>query len=141
MRLRWAAGADTILPDRRQAVALVAFEDPCAIRARAVDLLAGAGVTVHVAAQAATLDGVLAATRAGLGIALLPTAAGLPAGLRELDGLPDPGDIAVHLVSREGVPDAVTHTARGMLTAFLEDATDPDSPAPPSRKPAWRRIG
>jgi DNA-binding transcriptional LysR family regulator len=144
MRLRWAIGVDTVLPDGRQTVALVAFEDPCAIRARAVDLLAGAGVTVRVAAQAATLDGVLAATRAGLGIALLPIAAALPAGLAGLDGLPDPGEIAVHLVSREGLPDTVTHTAMGMVTAFLDEATDPDAPAPsapPSRRPGWRRIG
>jgi DNA-binding transcriptional LysR family regulator len=55
-------------------------------------------------AQSATLAGVLSAVRAGLGLALLPVASDLPAGLRELPGLPAAGDIGVHLVSKDGLP-------------------------------------
>lgn len=126
LRLRWVAdealdlaaetcsGSGRVLP-------LVALEEPCAIRGRALDLLGGAGLGASIAAQSATLDGVLSAVRARLGVALLPIAAGVPAGLRELAELPPAGPIGVHLVARDGLADTVTYTAASMLRSFLAE--------------------
>ena len=80
-------------------------------------------MVASVVAQSASLDGVLSAVRAGLGLALLPIASDIPAGLRELSGLPPAGWIGVHLVSREGLADTVIHTAVTMLSSFLATTT------------------
>ena len=79
-------------------------------------------MVASVVAQSASLDGVLSAVRACLGLALLPIASDIPAGLRELSGLP-PAWIGVHLVSREGLADTVIHTAVTMLSSFLATTT------------------
>jgi len=63
-------------------------------------------------------------TWAGLGLALLPIASDIPTGLRELTGLPPAGWIGVHLVSRTGLADTITHTAVTMLSSFLASTTD-----------------
>ncbi len=139
MRLRWVAdhaldirGGGTVLP-------LVAFEEPCPIRARAFDLLGASGTVASVVAQSASLDGVLSAVRAGLGLALLPVASEIPRGLRELHGLPSAGWIGVHLVSRDGLPDTITHTAAAMLSSFLATtAGTAQAPAPRVRGVARR---
>ena len=134
MRLRWVAdyGLDvrggTALP-------LVAFEEPCPIRARAFDLLGASGTVTSVVAQSASLDGVLSAVRAGLGLALLPIAREIPDGLRELHGLPSAGWIGVHLVSREGLAETITHTAATMLSSFLATTTGTArAPVAPARR-------
>jgi DNA-binding transcriptional LysR family regulator len=80
-------------------------------------------MVASVVAQSSSLDGVLAAVRAGLGLALLPIASDIPAGLRELSGLPPAGWIGVHLVSREGLADTITYTAVTMLSSFLATTT------------------
>ncbi len=125
MRLRWVTDATLDIPAGRTNLPLVAFEEPCAIRARAFDLLGASGMAASVVAQSASLDGVLSAVRAGLGLALLPIASDIPQGLRELSFLPSAGWIGVHLVSREGLADTVTHTAVTMLSSFLTTATAP----------------
>ena len=58
----------------------------------------------------------------GLGLALLLIASEIPEVLRELHGLPSAGWIGVHLVSREALPDTITHTA-AMLSSFLTTTT------------------
>ena len=81
-------------------------------------------------AQSATLAGVLSAVRARLGLALLPVAADVPGGLRELHELPPAGNIGVHLVSRQGVADTITHASVTMLSSFLAGPV----PASPVRR-------
>jgi DNA-binding transcriptional LysR family regulator len=142
MRLRWMADAGSAGealgaagPGRCPAAGygmlpLVALEEPCSIRARAFNLLGAAGIGASVVAQSATLAGVLSAVRAGLGLALLPVAADVPAGLREMPGLPPAGTIGVHLVSGERVADTITHASVTMLGSFLA------GPVPVSRLPA-----
>jgi DNA-binding transcriptional LysR family regulator len=124
MRLRWVADHALDIPYGCTNLSLVALEEPCAIRARAFDLLGASGMAASVVAQSASLDGVLSAVRAGLGIALLPIASDIPAGLRELPGLPPAGWIGVHLLSRTGLADTITHTAVTMLSSFLASTTD-----------------
>jgi len=140
MRLRWVADATLEIPEGSTALPLVAFEDPCAIRARAFDLLGASGVVASVVAQSASLDGVLSAVRAGLGLALLPIASNIPEGLRELHGLPPAGHIGVYVVSRDGLADTITHTAVTMLSSFLTATTGP-APTPiidQPPAPGWR---
>jgi DNA-binding transcriptional LysR family regulator len=121
MQLRWVADPALELgtaADGRP-LPLVALEEPCAIRGRALDLLGAAGLGASVVAQSATLDGVLSAVQAGLGLALLPVATTIPAGLRELAQLPSAGRIGVHVVTRDGLADTVTYAATAMLTSVL----------------------
>jgi DNA-binding transcriptional LysR family regulator len=124
VRLRWVADYVLEIPGGGTVLPLVAFEEPCAIRARACDLLGASGSVPSVVAQSASLDGVLSAVRAGLGLALLPIARDIPEGLRELHRLPSAGWIGVHLVSREGLADTITHTAASMLSSFLTTTTE-----------------
>jgi DNA-binding transcriptional LysR family regulator len=74
---------------------------------------------------------VLSAVRAGLGLALLPVAADVPEGLRELRGLPPAGDIGVHLVSRDGLADTITYSSATMLTSFLASTVAASTVRPP----------
>jgi DNA-binding transcriptional LysR family regulator len=137
MQLRWVADATLEVPEGGTTLPLVAFEDPCAIRARAFDLLGASGMVASVVAQSAGLDGVLSAVRAGLGLALLPIASDIPEGLRELPGLPPAGQIGVHVVSRDGLADTITYTALTMLSSFLITAT---APAPVAAQASTGRL-
>jgi len=68
-------------------IPLVVYEAPCFFRAAAQAALDGAGMPWRVAFTSASLQGLWAAVEAGLGITLR-TAAGLPAGVTVLDGMP-----------------------------------------------------
>lgn len=137
--LRWVTGEqpglagggedEAIRPGAGRTLPLVVLEEPCAIRGRALDLLAAAGYGASVVAQSASLDGVVSAVRGGLGAGLVPVAADVPAGLRELAGLPPAGAIGVHLVARDGLADTVTYTAVSMLRSLLAVATGTSSGA------------
>ena len=135
MRLRWVAEYDLDIRGGGTAIPLVAFEEPYPIRARAFDLLGASGTVASVVAQSASLDGVLSAARASLGLALLPIVSEIPEGLRELHGLPSAGWIGVHLVSREGLADTITHTVAAMLSSFLATTTGTArAPVVPARR-------
>ncbi len=58
-------------------------------------------------AEAVNLEGVLAAARARLGLALLPTAYGVPDGLEEIAPLPRQEAVGLRLVSRQGLDPAI----------------------------------
>lgn len=90
---------------------LIAFEEPCGIRERALSVLTGEGHRVEVTAQSTTLEGVLAGVRAGLGVALLPSAGGRPSGLSVCGELPDAGTTHLRMVARRGLPTELEQTA------------------------------
>ena len=96
---------------------LIAFEEPCGLRERALSILTGEGHHVEVAAQSTTLEGVLAGVRAGLGVALLPSAGGRPSGLSVCGDLPDAGTTHLRMVARRGLAAEVERTA---LSAGVE---------------------
>jgi DNA-binding transcriptional LysR family regulator len=96
---------------------LIAFEEPCGLRERALSLLTGEGHSVEVTAQSTTLEGVLAGVRAGLGVALLPSAGGRPSGLTVRSDLPDAGTTHLRMVARRGLAAEVEQTA---LSAGVE---------------------
>ncbi|MCS7475506.1 LysR family transcriptional regulator [Umezawaea endophytica] len=96
---------------------LIAFEEPCGLRERALSVLTGEGHRVEVTAQSTTLEGVLAGVRAGLGVALLPSAGGRPSGLTVCGDLPDAGTTHLRMVARRGLAAEVERTA---LSAGVE---------------------
>jgi DNA-binding transcriptional LysR family regulator len=96
---------------------LIAFEEPCGLRERALSILTGEGHNVEVTAQSTTLEGVLAGVRAGLGVALLPSAGGRPSGLTVRSDLPDAGTTHLRMVARRGLSAEVEQTA---LSAGVE---------------------
>lgn len=104
------------------AVPLVAYVEPCGMRKLAVERLGATGATVQVVAESPTLDGVIAAARAGLGVAVLPTSEQAPAGLVRLTSLPDLGGATVRLVSRQGLHVDVEQLAVDVLRTFFGSA-------------------
>lgn len=90
-------------PPRDAAFPLVAFEEPCALRERAMAALSAEGFRVRVTGQSTTLDGVLAGVRAGLGVALLPTIKKAPEGLVARDDLPPVGTASLNVLARRGL--------------------------------------
>ncbi|GLZ42205.1 LysR family transcriptional regulator [Actinokineospora sp. NBRC 105648] len=96
---------------------LIAFEEPCGLRERALSILTGEGRHVEVTAQSTTLEGVLAGVRAGLGVALLPSTGSRPPGLTVCGELPDAGTTHLRMVARRGLASEVEQTA---LSAGVE---------------------
>lgn len=117
--LTWYAAPGWTRPDDGAAQQLVAFEEPCALRERALATLAADGHRVEVTAQSTTLEGVLAGVRAGLGVALLPSTGGRPHGLVAPDGFPDAGSTTLKLVVRRGLDAAVEASALRAAEQFF----------------------
>ena len=125
--LTWWASPEWAPPADGDSVPLVAFEEPCALRERAMAALALEGRRVGVAGQSATLEGVLAGVRAGLGVALLPSIGGAPAGLVARKDLPPVGSAGVNLLVRQGLAPEIELTALDAGERFLARATHPVS--------------
>jgi DNA-binding transcriptional LysR family regulator len=109
--LHWYAAPGWTPPPAGEPWPLVAFEEPCGLRERALRLLAEEGHRVDVTAASTTLEGVLAGVRAGLGVALLPSAGGRPAGIVERKDLPPAGRTDFRMVVRRGLDPAVEAAA------------------------------
>ncbi|AEA23978.1 transcriptional regulator, LysR family [Pseudonocardia dioxanivorans CB1190] len=103
LTLRWYSAPGWAPPTDGTAIPLVAFDEPCAIRNRALETLAAHHTPAAVVCDAAYLGGVLAAARAGLGVALLATVGRTPEGLVERDDLPVAEPIALAVRSRRGL--------------------------------------
>ncbi|MGN6127383.1 MAG: LysR substrate-binding domain-containing protein [Humibacter sp.] len=117
--LNWYAAPGWRPPVDDEPVPLVAYVEPCGMRRRALDELGAEGRRVDITAESGSLEGVTAAARAGLGVAVLPTAGRTPAGLVVRHDLPDLGRIFVHLLSRRGVDADVEESALAALTRFF----------------------
>lgn len=115
----WARGT-------AETINLVAFEEPCALRERAMAALSAEGYRINVAAQSTTLEGVLAGVRAGLGVALLPSVAGrVPAGVVGRTDLPDVGSAGLNLMARRGLDPGIEMTALETGEQFLASSAAP----------------
>lgn len=119
IELGWFAAPDWKAPAPGAQWPLVAYTEPCGMRKRALGRLGEAGLSVEVAAESSTLEGVLAAARAGLGLAVLPIAGAAPAGLARRVDLPNLGLIGVSLASRKGVDPAIESRAHATLASFM----------------------
>lgn len=124
--LQWLTARPVSSADADAPIPLVVNRAPCRIRNHALTLLAGAGRRTVIAAESSSLEGVLAAGRAGLGTALLPVVGAPPVGLHQRDDLPAAGTIALRVVFRRGLPDEIaevaTAAARGALSPPVRSA-------------------
>lgn len=116
--LNWYASPSWESPEDGSSWPLVAYVEPCGMRQRALDELGGRGQQVEVVAESTSLEGVVAAARAGLGVAVLPSAGVAPSGLVVRRDLPDLGQISLRLVTRKGLDREIEQTAFKALQAF-----------------------
>ena len=116
--LNWYASPAFEAPAAGLAWPLVAYVEPCGMRQRALDELGARGHHVEVVAESTSLEGVIAAARAGLGVAVLPTAGSVPSGLEVRRDLPDLGQISLRLVTRKGLDRDIEQTAFAALQDF-----------------------
>lgn len=116
--LNWYASPSWQAPDAGRPWPLVAYVEPCGMRQRALDELGRRGHQVEVVAESTSLEGVIAAARAGLGVAVLPSAGTVPAGLTVRRDLPELGPISLRLVTRKGIDRQIEQTAFEALRDF-----------------------
>lgn len=92
--------------DRDQPVPLITYQTPSLSRQMAIDALEAAGRTWRITCNTRDVNGILAAVRAGIGVAVFPYSL-IPADLVKVSvrfGLPDLGDVDYVLVSNPGAP-------------------------------------
>jgi DNA-binding transcriptional LysR family regulator len=116
--LRWISGRSFAAP-AGEPLPVVMFSEPCTLREPTFAALDRLGVGFHIAAECSDLSGLFAATRSGLGVALLPMIGRLPDGLCLAEGMPPPSRAAIFVRGRAGAdPDvlsAVEHAVRDLL--------------------------
>jgi DNA-binding transcriptional LysR family regulator len=120
--LHWYAAPGWAPPGHGEPWSLVAFEEPCGLRRRALAILAERHTEVFVSLQSTTLNGVLSGARGGFGVALLPRIGEIPAGLEERHDLPAAGTATVALVTREGVDPEIEELVTAAAATFLTGA-------------------
>jgi DNA-binding transcriptional LysR family regulator len=123
--LVWCAAPGWTPPPADQPWPLIAIEEPCAIRGKALTVLAQHGIRTKVVGDAAYLAGVLNAARAGLGVTLLALAGPPPEGLVERQDLPAAPPISLTARSRQGADPEAIRIALRVLSSTL---TVPGSP-------------
>jgi len=119
LELTWYSAPDWTPPGTDEPVPLVAFDDPCALRSRALETLSAHGIPVEVNCEAAHLAGVQAAVRAGLGVGLMATLGQTPDGLVPRHDLPTPEPITLSVWPRRGLPRDLTEQVADSLRRLL----------------------
>lgn len=119
LELTWYSAPTWTLPPAGRPIPVAAFDDPCALRTRALDTLAEHGVPAEIGAESAQLAGVQAAVGAGLGVALMATLGQTPEGLVARVDLPPPRPIPLHLWSRRGLSPAIVDAAVSAVSQLL----------------------
>lgn len=116
--MRWYASSSVPMSVEDQ-VSLVAYTEPCGMRQRALQALHHVGTSVEIVAESGNLEGVIAGAKAGLGVAVLPSAGRSPRSLKQVIGFPELGEIGVYLAARQGVEDDVAATVYEALEGFF----------------------
>jgi DNA-binding transcriptional LysR family regulator len=120
LELTWYA-APSWRPREGRTLPLVAIDEPCALRRRALDALATHGIVADVVCDAAHLAGFQSAVRAGLGVGLMATVGQHPDGLVKWDDLPIPDPMPLSVWGRRGlgvsVLEGTAQSLREMLAA------------------------
>jgi DNA-binding transcriptional LysR family regulator len=98
---------------------VVAIQDPCVLRRRALDALSAIGAEPYVACDSGYVSGVVHAARAGLGVALLADTGHRPDGLVARDDLPPVPPAALSLRVRSGADPQLAAAVVGALRAGL----------------------
>ncbi|MBT0769956.1 LysR family transcriptional regulator [Kineosporia sp. J2-2] len=103
LELTWYSAPGWQLPPAPAPIPVVAFDQPCALRSRALETLAENAIPAMVNAEAIQLAGVQAAVGAGLGVALMATLGQTPEGLAPRTDLPAPRPLPLAVWSRQGL--------------------------------------
>jgi DNA-binding transcriptional LysR family regulator len=120
LELTWYSAPGWSRPRGNAPVPLVAFDDPCALRTRALETLAAHGLGAELTCEAPHLAGVQAGVRAGLGTALMATLGICPEGLSERADLPVAEPLELSVRSRPGLPAEITGETQGIIRQVLE---------------------
>jgi DNA-binding transcriptional LysR family regulator len=127
LELTWYSAPGWTLPPAGQPVPLVAFDEPCVLRTRALEALSQHGVSAVIGAEATQLAGVQAAVGAGLGVALMATLGQTPEMLVARHDLPTPEPIPLAVWHRPGLATEVSrHAAAALRRLLAAAATTPD---------------
>ncbi|TWG08879.1 LysR substrate-binding domain-containing protein [Saccharopolyspora dendranthemae] len=120
-RLEWFSAPDWQPPHEDRPLPLVVFDQPCVLRRHAIDAMDALGRAPDLVCEAADLSGVLAATRAGLGVTLLPSTRSRPVGLVERRDLPclEPAQLRVRV--RPGLPMEIAEHAACVVRDVLAE--------------------
>jgi DNA-binding transcriptional LysR family regulator len=119
LELTWYSAPGWKPPAAGEPASLVAFDDPCALRSRALETLSAHGIPAEVSCEAAHLAGVQAAVRAGLGVGLMATLGQTPDGMVARDDLPGPEPISLSVWPRRGLPLDLTEGVAESLRRLL----------------------
>jgi DNA-binding transcriptional LysR family regulator len=121
LELTWFSAPGWTRPGNGRPLPVVAFDSPCALRARALETLAEHAIPVVISAEAIQLAGVQAAVAAGLGVAAMATLGQAPAGLERRWDLPKPPPLPLALWSRQGLVPALTQQVSSALRRLLQE--------------------
>lgn len=123
--LKWYAAPGWTPPPAPAPLPLAAIEEPCAVRRQALDVLSAHAIPASVICDAGYLTGVLEATRAGLGVALLADTARGYEGLEEYAVLPRSPAIRMSAHARPGADPAMVTNVVESVRALLRDLNPP----------------
>lgn len=129
LELTWYSAPGWVRPSDGQALPLVAFDDPCALRSRALETLAQHHIVSVIAAEATQLAGVHAAVAAGAGVALMATLGQTPEGLVAREDLPRPAPLELAVWARQGLSPDTAQRVVGPLRRLINAPTDQPSGA------------
>ncbi|MDT5030586.1 MAG: hypothetical protein QOC94_757 [Actinoplanes sp.] len=117
--LTWYSAPGWNLPPADQPIPVVAIDEPCVLRTRALDTLARHGLPAVVASEAIQLAGVQAAVRARIGVALMATVGQTPEGLVARDDLPRALPVPLIVRPRQGLSAEITARTAEALRPLL----------------------
>jgi DNA-binding transcriptional LysR family regulator len=123
LELTWYSSPGWTLPPADQPIPLVAFDEPCALRTRAIETLTQHHLTAIIGAEATQLAGVQATVGAGLGVALMATLGQTPERLIARHDLPTPEPIMLGVWPRAGLPTTITQNTIDALRHLLTTPT------------------
>ncbi|KPH98754.1 transcriptional regulator, LysR family [Actinobacteria bacterium OK074] len=128
--LKWYAAPGWTPMPTSAVLPVVAIEEPCAVRRRALEVLSAHNIPAAVVCDAGYLAGVLDAARAGLGVALLADTGRGPDGLVEYTGLPHAPAMRMSAHAR---PDADPALVMNVVEAVRSLLVEMDTPRPEER--------
>ena len=118
-QLEWLARPGTVV-DVSQPLPLILVNEPSVTRSIVLDTLAATGWLWRIVCTCASLSGLTAAARAGMGVLVQPRSMA-PDGLKEVSGswLPPLDDVEFVLVPRRGADAALVEALSALIVARL----------------------
>ncbi len=119
--LRWIGPENFALKHYQESgepLPLLVFEAPCLMRSAATAALDKAGISWRIAFTSRSLSGIWAAMSAGLGITVR-TDFGKPAAVRQLNELPEPGEVGISLHQSQMQPGDAARYLTQAITDFF----------------------